>query len=81
MTESVSLDFPDFIHNINELDDNDDLKFEALDILSLKMKRTIAVKWPYGGYLGKVGTYRWRFIFDERKTKLSNAHVNCCNWL
>ena len=47
--------FVDFISNINGLETDDEMKFEVQDILSLKIKRIIAVSWPYYGYLGRAG--------------------------
>ena len=45
----------DFIADVDKLKDGDDLKWQALDILSLKLQRIIAVRWPYDGYLGRIG--------------------------
>lgn len=40
---------------MDKLRDDNDLKWKALDILSLKLQRMIAIRWPYDGYLGRIG--------------------------
>ena len=46
------------------LEEDDPLTFEVLDILSLKLKRMIAVSWPYEGLLGRIGLYFGKRILD-----------------
>eukprot|EP00112_Aurelia_sp_Birch-Aquarium-sp1_P007211 Seg1785.3 transcript_id=Seg1785.3/GoldUCD/mRNA.D3Y31 product=Cubilin protein_id=Seg1785.3/GoldUCD/D3Y31 len=64
-----------FIADVDKLRDDNDLKWKALDILSLKLQRMIAIRWPYDGYLGRIGFLHRGYVVETKDGRLWYSHV------
>eukprot|EP00112_Aurelia_sp_Birch-Aquarium-sp1_P016487 Seg3746.2 transcript_id=Seg3746.2/GoldUCD/mRNA.D3Y31 product="hypothetical protein" protein_id=Seg3746.2/GoldUCD/D3Y31 len=64
-----------FIADVDKLKDDDDFKWKALDILSLKLQRMIAIRWPYDGYLGRIGFLHRGYVVETKDGRLWYSHV------